>query len=236
MEEQQEEKKQIDNVDNVDDSSVQANQGSVVNVNLDEPKKQASKPKVLTHKQKMKQWKKNAKYLPKWAKNRNLKKDLTLSFNQSNNYVNDFNNFFKGDKFKHNQLMNYSKAIRKLRKNKKTPKRKKVAMTHQIQFMNLLFNTDRKLHSQPTFNLMKTTPKNYLSFFDKTDINQVWKATGLPYSSTKNIIIKDLNKAYMSFLKHDLIFGKRHVPLKNKKQQNQNDDDIDIVNDEKNKN
>ena len=97
----------------------------------------------MTQKQYMKKMKKNAKYLPSWAKKRNVKADLNAMM------------FMNGSKFSQNQLFSYSKAVRKLRKNKKTKKQKKIALTNQLQFMNILYNADRQLHKKKKKNSRK---------------------------------------------------------------------------------
>ena len=168
--------------------------------------------KPLTHKQKMKMHKKNIKRLPKFLSHRNVKKDLV-------NQMNSYDSFFKGNKFSMNQIATYSKSIRKLRKNKKSRKHKKIALTNQIQYMNVLFNADRKLNSMSSFNLMKATPQNYIKMFESGDVSTIWKNTSLPYTKTKNSMVKNINSTFHSFLLHNLINDfRKHNRVKKKKQ------------------
>ena len=162
-------------------------------------KKPEKKPvKRLTHKQQMKIHKKNLKKLPKFLKNKNVKKDLI-------NQMNAFDNMFRGNKFTANQLQTYSKSVRKLRKKKKSKKLKKIAMTNQIQYMNALFNADRQLNSLSSFNLMKTTPQNYLNLFNDNNLSKLWTNTSIPFTSNKSSMVKNFNKSFHSFLLHGLI-------------------------------
>ena len=164
-----------------------------------EYKKPEKKPvKRLTHKQQMKIHKKNLKKLPKFLKNKNVKKDLI-------NQMNAFDNMFRGNKFTANQLQTYSKSVRKLRKKKKSKKLKKIAMTNQIQYMNALFNADRQLNSLSSFNLMKTTPQNYLNLFNDNNLSKLWTNTSIPFTSNKSSMVKNFNKSFHSFLLHGLI-------------------------------
>ena len=163
-----------------------------------EYKKQKKPVKRLTHKQQMKIHKKNLKKLPKFLKNKNVKKDLI-------NQMNAFDNMFRGNKFTANQLQTYSKSVRKLRKKKKSKKLKKIAMTNQIQYMNALFNADRQLNSLSSFNLMKTTPQNYLNLFNDNDLSKLWTNTSIPFTSNKSSMVKNFNKSFHSFLLHGLI-------------------------------
>ena len=163
-----------------------------------EYKKQKKPVKRLTHKQQMKIHKKNLKKLPKFLKNKNVKKDLI-------NQMNAFDNMFRGNKFTANQLQTYSKSVRKLRKKKKSKKLKKIAMTNQIQYMNALFNADRQLNSLSSFNLMKTTPQNYLNLFNDNNLSKLWTNTSIPFTSNKSSMVKNFNKSFHSFLLHGLI-------------------------------
>ena len=137
---------------------------------LEYKKKPSKSKRPLTHKEQMKLHKKNMKKLPKYLRNKNVKKDLI-------NQMNAFDNIFQGNKFSRNQLQTYSKSVRKLRKNKKSKKLKKIAMTNQIQYMNVLFNADRQLNSLSNFNLMKTTPRNYINMFDDKNLSKLWLNT-----------------------------------------------------------
>lgn len=166
---------------------------------LEYKKQKQKKPvKRLTHKQQMKIHKKNLKKLPKFLKNKNVKKDLI-------NQMNAFDNMFRGNKFTANQLQTYSKSVRKLRKKKKSKKLKKIAMTNQIQYMNALFNADRQLNSLSSFNLMKTTPQNYLNLFNDNNLSKLWTNTSIPFTSNKSSMVKNFNKSFHSFLLHGLI-------------------------------
>lgn len=168
---------------------------------LDKNKKTENekKTKPLTHKQRMKLHKKNLKKLPAFLRNRNVKKDLI-------NQMTGYNNMFNGNKFTANQLTRYSKSIRKLRKKKKSKKLKKIAMTNQIQYMNILFNADRELNSMSKFNLMKTTPQGYVdTMFNNANFNQLWKSTSLPCAKNKKSMIKNINASFHSLLLNGLI-------------------------------
>lgn len=175
-----------------------------------EYKKNVKKPKKMTHKQRMKMHKKNLKKLPRFLSNKNVKKDLL-------NQMNSYDSFFKGNKFTSNQLTTYSKSIRKLRKNKKTKKLKKIALTNQIQYMNVLFNADRKLNSLSGCNLMKATPQNYVKMFETRNLSSIWNNTAIPKSTKKNGMIQNINSIYHSFLLHGLIYDFRKTKMKKKR-------------------
>lgn len=126
------------------------------------------------------------------------KKPVKKKKKSSRSYIAD-------DTFSDKELKEYMNAIKKVRAGKRTKKQKKVGLTNTISFLNLLFNANKERQKKPTKNLMYTHPFNYPSIISDHHINDVWKATKLPASKTRNGMVNNLNNVYQSLVGYKLL-------------------------------
>lgn len=124
-----------------------------------------------------------------------------------------------GSSFTHAELKKYVNAIKKLRKNKRGKKKKKVGITNMTSFLNLLYNAhqERQYRYSPYSyrrrypyrykrrNLMRGHPFSYPRMIRDADVDQIWNATKLPNSKTKDGIITNLNEVYRQLTGFELL-------------------------------
>ena len=129
-----------------------------------------------------------------------------------------------GSSFTEAELKKFAGVIKKLRKNKRGVKKKKVGLTNMSSFMNLLYNADRERqyayykrrypygyrrrypYGYKRRNLMRAHPFKYPSMIQDADVNAIWNATKLPRGRrSKDGIITDLNQVYRSLVGFNLL-------------------------------
>lgn len=98
--------------------------------------------------------------------------------------------------FTHDELKKFMTTIKKLRKNKRGKKKKKIGLTNVTSFLNLLYNVDKEKQRKPRQNLMYAHPYKYPALIRDADVDKIWKATKIPSSKTPNAIVTNLNDVY----------------------------------------
>ena len=107
--------------------------------------------------------------------------------------------------FTHDELKKFMMTIKKLRKNKRGKKKKKVGLTNVTSFLNLLYNVDKEKQRKPRQNLMYAHPYKYPALIRDADVDKIWKATKIPSSKTPNGIITNLNDVYRQLTGFDML-------------------------------
>lgn len=115
--------------------------------------------------------------------------------------------------FSDQELQGYINVIKKMRKNKRTKKQKKIGLTNTASFMNLLFNANNERQKKPTKNLMLRHPFTYPSMIPDYHINDIWKATKLPTSNRKKPdIVNNLNDIFHALIGYNLLKNDNNPP------------------------
>ena len=157
------------------------------------PKKKVLKKKPVKKKVVKKKPKK------KVAKKKILKKKVVKKTSTSN-YIDD-------DSFSPQELKKYIAVMKKMKKNKRTTKQKKVGLTNVVSFLNLLYNADKEKRKKPRKNLMVANAQRYPSLIRDADVDVIWKSTKLPAARTKRGMVSNINGVYRQMLANDLIYG-----------------------------
>lgn len=128
--------------------------------------------------------------------------------------------YINGDTWTEKELKRFAAAIKKVRKNKRTRKQKKIGLTNTISLLNMLFNADKERtqrrypftyrrryppYSYRRKNLMYDHPYKYPSLIPDANVNDIWKATGLKTSGSKDGMISNINNVYHSLYGYQLL-------------------------------
>ena len=100
--------------------------------------------------------------------------------------------------FKRNSVQNireYQKSIREIRKNDKSRNGKIDSIVNQVEYMNLMHNIGNKFGgNEPTLNLSMS--KDIFEDYTDNDVDYLYKSLSVPYSTSKKSILGHLQNVH----------------------------------------